>query len=85
MRQGAALENTDLADNAVNGVNRQFRLFVLSNYHKNNPVSVVLNFHGTSGTPVQQVEISDIETLAEPSINNRLVGENHLRLRLPFV
>lgn len=36
-----------------------------SAYEKNKPTALVFNFHGTGGNPAHQVEISDLETLAE--------------------
>lgn len=59
-----AQENGNLRDVTVLEQGRQYRLFVPTSYDKNKPMPLVLNFHGTSGTPAQQVEISDIETLA---------------------
>jgi polyhydroxybutyrate depolymerase len=62
--QVLAQQNSELSDITVREQNRQYRLFVPTSYDKNKPMPLVLNFHGTSGTPAQQVEISDIETLA---------------------
>lgn len=61
----AAQENADLNDIIVKGKIRQYRLFVPTSYQKNKPTPLVLNFHGTGGTPAEQVDISDVETLAE--------------------
>tara|TARA_R110002167_G_scaffold20405_15_gene74714 strand:- start:12902 stop:13864 length:963 start_codon:yes stop_codon:yes gene_type:complete len=61
----AAQQNIELSDITVGEQNRQYRLFVPSPYDKSKSMPLVLNFHGTSGTPAQQVEISDLETLAE--------------------
>lgn len=60
-----AQENTYLSDITIREQVRQYRLFVPSSYDKSQSMPVVLNFHGTSASPAQQVEISNIETLAQ--------------------
>ena len=49
----------------IDGVERQWRLFVPSSYDNNVPAPLVLEFHGTGTTPESQAELSGLQALAE--------------------
>jgi polyhydroxybutyrate depolymerase len=49
----------------VDGVQRDWRIYVPTTYSKETLIPMVLNFHGTSGTPNGQASLTGFEKLAE--------------------
>ena len=49
----------------VNGVERQWRIFIPSSYKKGKPTPLVIDFHGSGGAPDRQAMLSEFEQLAE--------------------
>jgi polyhydroxybutyrate depolymerase len=62
-----AQDNSDdvLPSIIVDGVQRDWRIYVPTTYAKENLIPLVLDFHGTSGTPKNQASLSEFEKLAE--------------------
>lgn len=48
----------------VNGVERQWRLFIPPSYNKVNPTPLVLDFHGTGSAPHKEARLTEFEQLA---------------------
>lgn len=63
---GLAGGNADdqLQSLAVNGVERQYRLYVPPSYREGRPVPLVLDFHGSGSSPRAEAALSGFETLA---------------------
>ena len=54
-----------LALATADGLTRSYRRFIPSSYDPDEPIPVVLNFHGLSGSPEAQVLLSQLEPVAE--------------------
>ena len=50
---------------SIDGQNRQFRLHVPPTYHSNQPVPLVLNFHGYNSNAAQQENVSQMSAKAD--------------------
>jgi polyhydroxybutyrate depolymerase len=66
---GPGLTNDDvpgvLRSIMIDGVERQWRLFVPDSYREEEPAPLLLEFHGTGATPESQMELSGLVSLAE--------------------
>ena len=57
--------NDELKTINVNGVNREFILYIPSTYDSINAVPLMLNFHGWTMSASDQMNVSDMRALAE--------------------
>jgi poly(3-hydroxybutyrate) depolymerase len=64
---GATYDDTEQARQSlfVDGAEREWRIFVPASYRDQEPAPLVLEFHGTGGTPESQMELSGFRALAE--------------------
>ena len=87
-KDGNSQINDELKTINVNGVNREFILYIPSTYDSINAVPLMLNFHGWTMSASDQMNLSDMRALAESEkfilvypqgtkFKNRFYGSTH--------